>query len=143
MSEKEIHCSIVIPVYFNEGSLRKTYDLLNEKVVGNHEDLNFEIIFIDDGSGDKSLLELLALQSESSMVKVIKLSRNFGQGAAILAGFTHARGRAVVTVAADLHQHLFNWLLGSLLLAPALAVVAGLITFVLATGVQRRTGGLA
>ncbi|MCP5105624.1 MAG: glycosyltransferase family 2 protein [bacterium] len=104
MSEKKIHCSIVIPVYFNEGSLRKTYNLLNEKVVANHKDLNFEIIFIDDGSGDKSLLELLALQSESSMVKVIKLSRNFGQGAAILAGFTHARGRAVVTVAADLQE---------------------------------------
>jgi glycosyltransferase involved in cell wall biosynthesis len=50
---------------------------------------------------------------------------------------------ALRTVATDLHQHLFNWLLGSLLLAPALAVVAALTTFGLATGVQRRTRGHA
>lgn len=104
MSEKEIHCSIVIPVYFNEGSLHQTFDLLNREVVGKNKGYNFEIIFVDDGSGDNSLDELLDLRRKSEIVKVIKLSRNFGQGAAILAGYTNARGKAVVTVAADLQE---------------------------------------
>lgn len=104
MSEKEIHCSIVIPVYFNEGSLHQTFDLLNREVVGKNTEYNFEIIFVDDGSGDNSLEELLDLRRKSEIVKVIKLSRNFGQGAAILAGYTNARGKAVVTVAADLQE---------------------------------------
>ena len=104
MSENTIDCSIIIPVYYNEDSLHKTFDLLNEKVVKENKGLNFEIIFIDDGSGDHSLARLLELKENHKIVKVIKLSRNFGQAAAFLAGCTHARGTAVVTIAADLQE---------------------------------------
>ncbi len=102
--KKSVHCSIVVPVYFNEGSLHKTFDLLQNVVMKNNPNRTFEIIFIDDGSGDDSLAELMELKEAHDVVRVIKLSRNFGQGAAILAGYTHARGDTVVTIAADLQE---------------------------------------
>jgi len=99
-----IDCTIVVPVYYNEDSLVKTFELLNEKVVKENPSLGFEIIFIDDGSGDDSLSVLLELRETQEIVKVIKLSRNFGQGAAILAGYTHAKGKAIINIAADLQE---------------------------------------
>ena len=58
--------------------------------------------FVDDGSGDGSLDELLRLrEKDPQTVKVIKLTRNFGQVNALLAGFSHARGKCVVAMSAD------------------------------------------
>lgn len=104
MSKTAIDCSIVIPVYHNEGSLVKTFEQIMEKVVKNNKELLFEIIFVDDGSGDNSLAVLLDLKKSNKIIRVIKLSRNFGQASAILAGFTHARGRTIVTLSADMQD---------------------------------------
>lgn len=104
MSKTDIDCSIIVPVYYNEGSLVKTFDLLDKEVIKKNKEMNFEIIFIDDDSGDNSLSVLLELKNAHQIVKVIKLSRNFGQGAAILAGYTYARGKTLVTIAADLQE---------------------------------------
>jgi dolichol-phosphate mannosyltransferase len=94
--------SIVIPVFYNEGSLTPTMDSIYNEVIRQNNDYSCEIIFVDDGSGDGSLLELLKIRSQyPDIVKIIKLTRNFGQGNALLAGFSYARGKCVVAMSAD------------------------------------------
>jgi glycosyltransferase involved in cell wall biosynthesis len=93
--------SIVIPVYFNAGELSETFEAINRAVLC-RQTLRGEIIFVDDGSGDGSLEELLCLRSKDPQrIKVIKLTRNFGQVNALFAGFSHAQGRCVVAISAD------------------------------------------
>lgn len=96
--------SFVIAVYQNEGALTKTH----EKIVSvfsselaNHE---YEVVFVDDGSKDGSLQELLKLKERDPKVKVITFTRNFGQMAAMLAGFKDATGDVVVNISADLQD---------------------------------------
>jgi glycosyltransferase involved in cell wall biosynthesis len=94
--------SIVIPVYYNEGSLAPTLHDIQSQVIARNPDRSCEIIFVDDGSGDGSLAELLTMQrSHPELVRVVKLTRNFGQVNALLAGFAQARGRCVVFLSAD------------------------------------------
>ena len=67
-----------------------------------HPDKAFEVVFVDDGSGDGSYTELLALHHENAdLVRVVKLTRNFGQVNAVVAGMYHARGECTVTLSAD------------------------------------------
>lgn len=97
-----VRCSVVVPVYFNEGSLVTTMASLENDAIRNHPELAWEVIFVDDGSGDGSLKELLTIREKSPrLVKVIKLTRNFGQPSARLAGLTYASGQCVVTMSAD------------------------------------------
>jgi len=101
-STSTIDCSIVIPVYFNEGQLFNTLQLIREQVIAANPGRRFEVIFVDDGSGDGSLNELLALREKyPELVKVIKLSRNFGQVSAIRCGYENAVGTCVVAMSAD------------------------------------------
>ena len=65
---------------------------------------SFEIIFVDDGSRDGSFAALRRLQASDPRVKVVRLRRNFGQTAALSAGFDHARGQIIVTLDADLQN---------------------------------------
>jgi glycosyltransferase involved in cell wall biosynthesis len=98
----KIDYSIVIPVYFNEGSLIGLVDSVRREIVERSPDRRGELIFVDDGSGDGSLDELLQLQREQpDLITVIKLTRNFGQVNAIAAGFGHARGQHVAVISAD------------------------------------------
>lgn len=97
-----IDYSIVIPVYFNEGVLTITLSELLSRVIHQNSELSCEIIFVDDGSEDGSLEELLRLQLQHpTVVKAIKLTRNFGQLSAVLAGLSHARGECTVIMSAD------------------------------------------
>lgn len=97
--------SIVIPVFCNQGSLIKTYSKLQEEVIRNNPSLSYEIIFIDDGSYDSSFDELIRLRAQDpEHVKLIKFTRNFGQVAAITAGYQHAQGRCVINISADLQD---------------------------------------
>lgn len=94
--------SLVIPVYFNEGCLFPLTTSIIEKVVSKNKNRTCEIIFVDDGSGDKSLGELLELRVlYPDLIKIIKFSRNFGQNSAIIAGLSHTRGKCVVVTSAD------------------------------------------
>ncbi len=94
--------SIIVPVYFNEGSLRDGVEAIKRDVIARNPARVGEIIFVDDGSGDRSMDELLRLRQENpSLIKVVKLTRNFGQVNAWLAGFSRAQGRCVVTLSAD------------------------------------------
>jgi len=94
--------SIVIPVYNEEGSLEPLYYRLEETLRGRGDP--FEIIFVDDGSTDGSPEILKRLWEKNEGVKVIRLNRNYGQHAAIFAGFEHAQGEIVVTLDADLQN---------------------------------------
>ena len=94
--------SIVIPVYNEEANLEPLYERLDPVL----EDLgrSYEVLFIDDGSGDRSLEILCRLQEKHEAVRVIQLNRNYGQHAAVFAGLDHARGNVIVTLDADLQN---------------------------------------
>jgi len=96
--------SIIIPVYFNEGSINKTFEVLKNEVFSSFPDLKFETIFIDDGSRDGSLEEIMKVRASNDGVKLIQFSRNFGQVAAIYAGYEAASGKGVLNVSADLQD---------------------------------------
>jgi undecaprenyl-phosphate 4-deoxy-4-formamido-L-arabinose transferase len=97
-----VKVSIVIPVFNEAGNLAT----LETRLMAAAKGLNrpFEIILIDDGSSDVSLEMMKAWASRSPEVKAIELSRNFGQHAAIFAGFSKATGEVVVTLDADLQN---------------------------------------
>jgi len=95
--------SIIIPVYYNEKSLPILYERLN-KVSGEIKDVDFEYVFVDDGSGDNSYNVLLGIAQNDTRVKVVKLSRNFGSFVACLAGLTYCKGDCAVIMAADLQD---------------------------------------
>lgn len=94
--------SIVSPVYNEEGNIDKFYSTL--KKVLNELDYDHEIIFINDGSKDKSLLNLSKLAVEDKSVKVISFARNFGHQMAITAGIDHATGDACIILDSDLQD---------------------------------------
>jgi polyisoprenyl-phosphate glycosyltransferase len=75
---------------------------LETRVLRAQPALSGEVIFVDDGSEDGSFEELKAVQKEfPAIVTIIKLTRNFGQVRALLAGYNHARGHCVITMSAD------------------------------------------
>lgn len=97
--------SVVIPVFQNRETLAETCAQVLFVREENFPHLELEIIFVDDGSKDGSWDELLRVQSENQKyVNLVKLSRNFGQVSAILAGYEAARGEAVITLSADLQD---------------------------------------
>jgi dolichol-phosphate mannosyltransferase len=96
--------SIIVPVYFNELNLPDTIPqllALEEKLPG----YQLELVFVDDGSGDRSLEILLEYRCRfPDSIKVVKLTRNFGAVAAVQAGFTVVSGDCVGVIAADLQD---------------------------------------
>jgi dolichol-phosphate mannosyltransferase len=93
--------SIVVPVYFNEGSLLALEAEIREKVFNQFTEHRGEIIFVDDGSQDNSYAVLEELhKGHPDDVRVVKLSRNFGQANALWCGFNFAPG-AVIMISAD------------------------------------------
>jgi len=95
--------SIVIPVYNNAASLNDLVNVLHA-LSAKRDAYQFEYVFVDDGSSDNSFEVLQTLKHRQAELKVIKLSRNFGANAAVLAGLTHSRGAAVAVVSADLQD---------------------------------------
>lgn len=96
--------SFVIPVYQNAGAISKTYEKINLIFTKDLSQYDYEIIFIDDGSKDESLKEILSLRDSDPRVKGVTFTRNFGQMAAMLAGFKEARGEAIINISADLQD---------------------------------------
>ncbi len=94
--------SIIVPVYYNAESLFPLYERISSSI---NNQWTFEVIFIDDGSGDNSFNELLKLKSNyPDTIKIIKFSRNFGQVPAIMAGYAHAQGNLIINISADLQD---------------------------------------
>ncbi|TDI39750.1 MAG: glycosyltransferase [Acidobacteria bacterium] len=94
--------SLVIPVYNEEGNLPNLYREITE--VLEPYGRAYEIVFIDDGSTDASFALLSALHHQDSRVRVIRFRKNFGQTAALAAGFAEARAPVIVTLDADLQN---------------------------------------
>lgn len=97
-----VEISIVIPVFNNENSLVELARRLSSTLHGTSSE--YEIIFINDGSRDNSNFILREIAQNQSNIKVITLSRNFGQHSAICAGFEHAKGEVIVLMDADLQD---------------------------------------
>src|ERR1700722_12581487 len=92
--------SVIVPIFNEEDSLK----LLIARTVSVLEPLgvNFEIIAVNDGSTDQSHSVLAALAQTESRLKIIRLARNFGQTAAMMAGFDHSQGTIIVPIDSDL-----------------------------------------
>ncbi len=96
--------SIVTPCYYNGMNIPETYEVIKRDVFDVCKDIDFEWIMVDDGSKDDTLEQALRIQQKDSRAKVVKLSRNFGEFRAIVAGMSEASGEAVVVISADLQD---------------------------------------
>lgn len=94
--------SIVIPIFNEDGNLPQLF-LELKKTIDSQNQLA-EFIFVDDGSTDASWAKITELYQADERVVAIKFRRNFGQSAALAAGFDHARGKIIVTIDADLQN---------------------------------------
>jgi len=101
-SQNPIKYSIVIPLYNEEHNIAPLYVRLTQVMSGLDEP--YEIIFIDDGSRDGTLEALNMIYNNDSRVRIVSLRRNFGQTAALKAGFVLASGEIVISMDGDL-QH--------------------------------------
>lgn len=95
--------SLIIPAYNEEESLPLLYDKLCE-FTEKHTQYDWEILFVNDGSSDKSACIIDTFIAQDNRVAVVELSRNFGKEAAMLAGFDHVTGDCAIILDADL-QH--------------------------------------
>jgi dolichol-phosphate mannosyltransferase len=96
--------SFVIPVYRNERAVTLTYRQIRDVMTSSLSRYRYEIVFVDDGSDDGSLPELLGIREADANVRVVSFTRNFGQMAAILAGLKQATGDLVIQLSADLQD---------------------------------------
>lgn len=96
--EKNIELSLVIPVLNEQDSLGELYSEIGKVLGGRY---SYEVIFVDDGSTDGSFRILEDLHRKDPHIRVIRFRRNFGQTAALAAGFRHSRGRVIVPLDAD------------------------------------------
>ncbi len=94
--------SIVIPAYNEEENIPVLYERLKKVLDSLGKD--YEIIFVDDGSEDRTPEVLKEIAEKDKKVKVIRFRRNYGQTAAMYAGFEHAKGNVIITMDADLQN---------------------------------------
>ena len=101
MNEKVPQVSVVVPLLNERENIEP---LLQEITQSLSERYDYEIIFVDDGSDDGSFELLGELHRSDARIRVIQFRRNFGQTAALSAGFDHARGKIVIAIDADLQN---------------------------------------
>lgn len=95
--------SMVIPMYYEEEVVNECYTRL-EKVLGGLENYDYEIIFVNDGSKDKTLELLTEIANKNKKVKILSFSRNFGHQAAVTAGLREVTGDVILIIDADLQD---------------------------------------
>ncbi len=101
-TEENCDLSLVIPVYNEATNLPELHREITEACQNLKK--SYEIVFVDDGSEDESLLVCKQLFKKDPRIRVIQLRKNFGQTAALSAGFDHARGNIIITLDADLQN---------------------------------------
>ena len=94
--------SIIVPLYNEEASVTPLYRAIHQAV--HPLGLDYEILFVDDGSRDDTVLVAKQLSSENKHLRIIKFRRNYGQTPAMAAGIDHARGNVLVTMDGDLQN---------------------------------------
>lgn len=97
-----IAISVVVPAYNEELNIAPLYERLSSTLLKISE--NYEILFVDDGSRDRTIEEIRKVREKDPRVKYISFSRNFGHEMANSAGFRNAQGDAVVIIDADLQD---------------------------------------
>ncbi|MEY5001129.1 MAG: hypothetical protein RLZZ211_1165 [Bacteroidota bacterium] len=102
-TQRRTELSLVIPTFNEEGNVQRLYEQIKVVLDQLHIDA-YEVIFIDDGSSDASLIRIEELRAKDPNVHFLQFSRNFGHQHALKAGLDHARGAAVISLDADL-QH--------------------------------------
>lgn len=95
--------SVIIPVYYNQDNLKPLYCDIQEKLYV-HEEYEWEIVLVNDGSQDNSYDVMKELADQDNRIKIYNLSRNFGSHAAILCGLSKCSGDCAVVKAADLQE---------------------------------------
>lgn len=96
--DRTVELSVIVPAYNEQGSLEKLYHEINAALC---DKFNYEIIFVDDGSSDNTFNILNQIRKDDPKVRVIRFRKNFGQTAALAAGFEHCRGSIIVPLDAD------------------------------------------
>lgn len=95
--------SLLIPAYNEQEALRHLYERLN-KLAGETTDYDFEFLFVNDGSRDKTLEIIKTYAENDPRIAYVNLSRNFGKETAMIAGLDHVTGDATVIIDADLQD---------------------------------------
>ncbi|MEO6138036.1 MAG: glycosyltransferase family 2 protein [Luteimonas sp.] len=96
--------SFVVAVYRNAGAITPTYEKIRSVFAESLNAYDYEIVFVDDGSDDGSLQEILDLREHDQRIKAITFTRNFGQMSAMLAGLAQASGAGTINISADLQD---------------------------------------
>jgi glycosyltransferase involved in cell wall biosynthesis len=99
---EQLDLSVVVPVHDEEGNIGALYEALTTALASLGR--SYEIIVVDDGSRDETYARLAQLAEADSALKLIKLRRNYGQTAAMAAGFDHAVGDVVISMDGDLQN---------------------------------------
>lgn len=94
--------SVVVPMYFEEEVAQECYNRLKEVMIKN--DINYEFIFVNDGSTDRTMDILKRIAMDDYRAKIVNFSRNFGHQTAVTAGIDYAKGDAIVIIDADLQD---------------------------------------
>jgi len=100
--DKTLDLSVVIPIYNEAKNVEILYEKLEE--VLSKLDKSYEVLLVDDGSTDGTIDKLAEIRKRNPKYKVIQFRRNYGQTAAISAGFDYATGDVIVTIDADLQN---------------------------------------
>lgn len=97
--------SVIVPCYNEEENIRDFYDeLFKNESFFREKEIDVEVIYVDDGSRDKTVAEIKKLHEEDERVRMVSFSRNFGKEAAVYAGLQKARGDLVVMMDVDLQD---------------------------------------
>lgn len=99
---EKVEISVIVPVYNEEENIMPMYEKVKKVLDGSFK--SSEIIFVDDGSSDKTVEKLQEISGKDKCLKVVCLRKNFGQTAAMSAGFDYAEGEVVVTLDGDLQN---------------------------------------
>ena len=102
MDYKTINYSVIVPLYNEELVIEETYRRLKSVMDSTNE--SYEIIFVNDGSSDKTQNMAKTICHNDSHIKLLRFSRNFGHQVAITAGMDYSVGKAVVVIDADLQD---------------------------------------
>jgi len=95
--------SVIVPAYDEEDGIAE-FHIRASEALSRIEDLDYELIYVDDGSGDETWPKLAGLAAGDDRVRVVKFSRNFGHQIAITAGLDFAKGDCIVVIDADLQD---------------------------------------
>jgi dolichol-phosphate mannosyltransferase len=100
MSKKIV--SLIIPSYNEEENISYCYQEISKFWKKNIKDYNYELVFVDDGSYDNSILEIEKIIAKDKKVKLLEFAKNFGKEIAVTAGINHCQGDSCIVVDADL-----------------------------------------